>query len=63
VPLTADSSSVGPIQMLLAVVSDKPVPALDTLRSATLKSMASQLIDDARGASASVQADYFKFVN
>jgi serine/threonine protein kinase len=63
VPLTADSSSVGPIQMLLAVVSDKPVPALDTLRSATLKSMASQLIDDARGASASVRADYFKFVN
>jgi serine/threonine protein kinase len=63
VPLTADASSIGPMQMLLAVVSDKPVPALDTLHSANLKSMASRLIDDARGASASVRADYFKFVN
>ena len=63
VPLTADASSIGPMQMLLAIVSDKPVPALDALHSASLKSMASRLIDDARGASASVGADYFKFVN
>jgi serine/threonine protein kinase len=63
VPLTADVSSIGPMQMLLAIVSDKPVPALDALHSANLKSIASRLIDDARGASASVEADYFKFVN
>jgi serine/threonine-protein kinase len=63
VPLTPDASSVGPMQMLLAVVSDKPIPALDTLRSANLKSIASRLVDDARRASASVAADYFKFVN
>jgi serine/threonine-protein kinase len=63
VPLTADASSVGPIQMLLAIVSDKPVPALDTLHSANLKLIASRLVDDARRASASVEADYFKFVN
>jgi len=63
VPLTADASSVGPMQMLLAIVSDKPVPALDALHSANLKSIASRLIGDARGASASVGADYFKFVN
>ncbi|HEY1885176.1 MAG TPA: protein kinase, partial [Roseiarcus sp.] len=30
VPLTADASSIGPMQMLLAIVSDKPIPALDT---------------------------------
>jgi hypothetical protein len=63
VPLTADASSVGPIQMLLAIVSDKPIPALDTLHSANLKLIGSQLVDDARRASASVEADYFKFVN
>jgi serine/threonine-protein kinase len=63
VPLTPDASSVGPMQMLLAVVSDKPIPALDTLHSTKLKSIASRLVDDARRASASVAADYFKFVN
>ena len=63
VPLTPDASSVGPMQMLLAIVSDKPIPALDTLHSANLKLIASRLIDEARGASASVEADYFKFVN
>jgi serine/threonine protein kinase len=63
VPLVPDANSVGPIQMLLAIVSDKPIPALDTLRSAKLKTIASRLIDDARAASTSVGADYFKFVN
>ena len=63
VPLTPDASSVGPMQMLLAIVSDKPIPALDTLHSASLRSVASRLVDDARRASASVGADYFKFVN
>jgi len=63
IPLTADASSVGPMQMLLAIVSDKPIPTLDTLHSAKLKTIASRLIDDARGASTSVEADYFKFVN
>ena len=63
VPLTADASSVGPMQMLLAIVSDQPIPALDALHSANLKLIASRLVDDARRASASVEADYFKFVN
>ena len=51
------------MQMLLAIVSDKPIPDLDTLHSANLKLIASRLVDDVRGASASVEADYFKFVN
>ena len=63
VPLIPDAGSVGPMQMLLAIVSDKPIPAFDTLRSANLKFIASRLVDDARQASASVEADYFKFVN
>jgi serine/threonine protein kinase len=63
VPLIADANSVGPMQMLLAVVSDKPIPDLDTLHSANLKLIASRLVDDVRGASGSVEADYFKFAN
>ena len=63
VPLTADASSVGPMQMLLAIVSDKSIPAFDALHSANLKLIGSRLIDEARGASAAVEADYFKFVN
>ena len=63
IPLTPDANSVGPMQMLLAIVSDKSIPAFDTLRSANLKFIASRLVDDARGASASVEADYFKFVD
>jgi hypothetical protein len=61
--LTADASSVGPMQMLLAIVSDKSIPAFDALHSANLKLIGSRLIDEARGASAAVEADYFKFVN
>jgi len=49
--------------MLLAIVSDKPIQTLDALHSAKLGSIASRLIDDARASSASVGADYFKFVN
>jgi serine/threonine-protein kinase len=63
VPLTADASSVGPMQMLLAIVSEKPIPAFDALHSANLKLIGLRLIDEARGASAAVEADYFKFVN
>jgi serine/threonine protein kinase len=63
VPLTPDANSVGPMQMLMAIVSNKSIPAFDTLRSANLKFIASRLVDDARRASASVEADYFKFVN
>jgi hypothetical protein len=62
VPLTADASSIGPMQMLLAIVSDEAIPDLETLHSANLKLVASRLVDDARRKSASIGADYFKFV-
>ena len=62
VPLTPDANSVGPMQMLLAIVSDKAIPIFDTLHSESLKFIASGLVDDVRAASASVEADYFKFV-
>jgi serine/threonine protein kinase len=62
VPLTPDANSVGPMQMLLAIASDKAIPIFDTLHSESLKFIASGLVDDVRAASASVEADYFKFV-
>ena len=63
VPLTADASSVGPMQMLLAIVSDTSIPAFDAPHSANLKLIGSRPIDEAGRASAVVEADYFKFVN
>ena len=33
VPLTPDASSIGPMQILLAIVSAKPIPALESFRS------------------------------
>ena len=61
VPLTADASSIGPMPILLAIGSEKPIHGLDTLHSANLKLIASRLIDSTRGAS--VEADPFKLVN
>ena len=63
VPLTADANSVGPIQMLLAIASDEPIAALDTLHSASVKGIAPRVVDEGRRASAALAADYFKFVN
>ncbi len=55
--------SIGPMQMLLAIASDSPISTLETLRPTSLKSIAPLLVDEARRSSASVEADYFKFVN
>jgi serine/threonine-protein kinase len=63
VPLTPDRGSVGPMQVLLVVVSPKPIPVLETLRQARLASISARLMDEARVGSASIEADYFKFTN
>ena len=48
VPLTPDRGSVGPMQVLLVVVSPKPIPVLETLRQARLASISART--DGRGA-------------
>jgi hypothetical protein len=63
IPLTPDRDSIGPMQVLLVVVSPKPIPVLETLRQARLASISARLVDEARVGSASVEADYFKFAN
>jgi hypothetical protein len=63
VPLVADAASVGPLQILLAIASSKPLAALDALRSAPLKDIAPRLVGEAPASSASVEAEFFKLVN
>ena len=63
VPLVADAASIGPLQMVIAVVSSKPIVALETLRSAPLKDIAPRLVSEAPAASAAVEADFFKLAN
>src|SRR5262249_35287675 len=63
VPLTPDASSIGPMQILMAVVSNVPVPALETFRSGPVSALSSLLAGEARSGSLSVAADFFKFVN
>jgi eukaryotic-like serine/threonine-protein kinase len=62
VPLTPDADSIGPTQILLAIASSTPVPAVEAFREGRLTSLAPQLVQEARAGSMSVEADYFKFV-
>ena len=62
VPLVADASSIGPLQIVLAIASARPIVALEGLRSAPLKEIAPRLIGEAGADSASVEAEFFKLV-
>lgn len=61
-PLVADASSVGPLQIVLAIASAKPIAALEGLRSAPLTQIAPRLVGEAPASSASVEAEFFKLV-
>ena len=63
VPLTPDAGSTGPLQVVLAVVSAKPIPALETFRSGPLKALAPHLLDEARAGAVAVGAEFFTFAN
>jgi serine/threonine-protein kinase len=63
IALVPDGGPAGSNQVLLAVVSDAPIAVLENLRHAPLQSIAGSLVEEARRASASVEADYFKFVD
>ncbi len=62
-PLVPDASSVGPLQTIVAIVSEKPIPELETFRSGPLKAIAPGLMTEARNGSVSAQADFFTFAN
>jgi len=63
VPLVPDAASIGPLQIVLAIASPKPIAALETLRSAPLKDVAPRLVGDAPANSAAVEAEFFKLAN
>jgi serine/threonine-protein kinase len=63
VPLTPDAGSTGPLQVVMAIVSANPIPALETFRSGPLKALAPPLVEAARAGSASVGAEFIKFDN
>ena len=63
VRLTPDAGSVGPIQLILAIASNRPVPALETFRSGAVKTIAPWLLEAERSGAASVETDFFVFVN
>jgi eukaryotic-like serine/threonine-protein kinase len=63
IPLTPNAGSAGSNQVLLAVVSDAPIAVLEKLHQAPLQSIAGRLVGEARRATASVEADYFKFAD
>ena len=63
VPLSPDAGSTGPLQVVLAVVSANPIPALETFRSGALKALAPALLEEARAGTAAVGAEFFTFAN
>jgi serine/threonine-protein kinase len=63
IPLSIQGGSAGSNQVLLAVVSEARIAVLERLYRAPLQSIAGSLVDEARRASAFVEADYFKFVD
>ena len=63
VPLVADTSSIGPLQIVLAIASTKPISELEDLRSAPVKELAVRLTAEAHANPASVEAEFFKLVD
>ena len=62
-PLPRGAGPAGPVQLVLAMTSGKPIAALDTFRSGDLKALAPALVEQAKTAAAAVGADFFMFVN
>ena len=63
VPLVADASSIGPLQVLLAIASTMPLSELEGLRSSPVKELAVRMTVEARGNPASVEAEFFRLVD
>ena len=55
--------SIKQMQVILAIASTKPIPALETFRSGPLKAIAPSLLDEAKSGSAAVGAEFFTLVN
>ena len=56
----ADASSIGPLQLLVAIVSDQPLATLDKFRSGAIASLAPKLSAEWANAGASAEIGFFK---
>ena len=63
VPLTPDAESARQSQVILAIASTKPIPALETFRRGPLKAIAPALLGATQSGSALVGAEFFTFAN
>ena len=61
VPLgQADAASIGPLQLLVAIASDKPLAALEAFKAGTIGELAPKLIAEWERAGAAAQMEFFK---
>jgi len=56
-----DDSSIGPLQLLIAIVSDKPLPSVDGFRTGTIRELAPKLAAEWRDAGAAARVELFQF--
>jgi hypothetical protein len=63
VAIQPQGSFLNAYQLLVAVASPTPIPVLEAIHTGPLRPIAGRLVEEARRASASAVADYFKFVN
>ena len=60
VPLTGDATSIGPLQVVLAIVSDSSLPTLEAFRPMPASDLAAKLNSEWAGAGATAAAEFFK---
>ena len=63
VPLTGTSSSIGPLQVLLAVASQRPIASLEGFRAGQTETLMPKLRADVVANGAGVDAEFFKLSN
>jgi serine/threonine protein kinase len=62
VPITPDITSIGALQLLLAVVAPKPVHALEGFKAGAAKEILPRLRSEMPSAAASLEVEFFKLV-
>lgn len=63
VAIQPQGSFLNVYQLLVGVASPTPIPVLEAIHAGPLRPIAGRLVEEARRASASAVADFFKFVN
>ena len=62
VPITPDAGSIGALQILVAIVSPKPLDALATFRSGPSAEILPKVAAQLGSADAAISVEYFRFL-